>query len=569
MADFGILLVAPTHLTKSLKDSLEKHGKLDKTTKIRPVNTEDDLQGIRLRYDDERKSCIGKVIIPTTMRWAPDGSDPLLLSARSFVFSQIDLFHMADAAKIILALRSAVAPATITAATPKSPLARVTSNWLSSLSVFSSLHSQLSTLLATSNYGYTIYPPMLLLPNSQPWPTILAIAQAPQLETLYARLCSTTKVTHIALNGPIPLHSPSEPMDMLPYASITSAAPTRYREWYQKDLEGSEPIEESACATIIPVKDMLQGCLNPHPQPEPETCAPATMTTTNVFRSPTALTPLYGEFGPVLSPTHKPTRQDMDEAFWCGGQQNGIYQIWAPRYTMFSRGNITEKARILKMPVAVRKAVVSDEKGEGYVEAEPGWSAVDLYAGIGYFAFSYVQRGAAIVLCWEINPWSVEGLRRGAKANHWPDPTVYDSNGVDNGAREGKLVVYAEDNRFAPERIGQWRPLMPPVRHVNCGFLPSSAGSWGTAVRVLDPVDGGWVHVHENIAVKNIGERAQEIVLLIKSFVANTPRDLPQQWTLECQHIERVKSYAPGVMHCVLDIYIAPRNSNLMPPAAP
>ena len=38
----------------------------------------------------------------------------------------------------------------------------------------------------------------------------------------------------------------------------------------------------------------------------------------------------------------------------------------------------------------------------------------DLYAGIGYFAFSYAKAGVGKVLCWEINPWSVDGLRRGA-----------------------------------------------------------------------------------------------------------------------------------------------------------
>lgn len=213
------------------------------------------------------------------------------------------------------------------------------------------------------------------------------------------------------------------------------------------------------------------------------------------------------------------------------------------------------------MPVMIGEAIVcNNHKGSGgaEVDAEPEWSAVDLYAGIGYFAFSYVQRGAAVVLCWEINPWSVEGLRRGARANRWSDVTVVERDGADNGAGMGKLMVYAEDNQFAAERIERLRPLIPPIRHVNCGFLPTSFPSWQVAVRVLDPLGGGWIHVHENIAVTDIAKRAQEIVVLIKSYVAATPRSAPEQWTVSCPHIERVKSYAPGVLHCVLDISITP-----------
>lgn len=35
----------------------------------------------------------------------------------------------------------------------------------------------------------------------------------------------------------------------------------------------------------------------------------------------------------------------------------------------------------------------------------------DFYCGIGYFSLSYLRNGAK-VLCWELNPWSIEGFRR-------------------------------------------------------------------------------------------------------------------------------------------------------------
>jgi tRNA wybutosine-synthesizing protein 2 len=152
----------------------------------------------------------------------------------------------------------------------------------------------------------------------------------------------------------------------------------------------------------------------------------------NVLRSPAGLRMLFGDWG-----------GDGDDggglggggALWVATRQNGIAQVWAPRWTMFSRGNVKEKGRLLafhddggqqdapplgedgveaqrrrRRRAAVAAALPPQTRGEAW--------AVDLYAGIGYFAFSYARLGMR-VLCWELNAWSVEGLRRGARANGW------------------------------------------------------------------------------------------------------------------------------------------------------
>src|SRR5579862_2516917 len=67
----------------------------------------------------------------------------------------------------------------------------------------------------------------------------------------------------------------------------------------------------------------------------------------NVIRSP-RITPLLGDFGSYV--TIAATRDDFTKAFWVTATQTGIKQTWAPLYTMFSRGNITEKTRILDFP---------------------------------------------------------------------------------------------------------------------------------------------------------------------------------------------------------------------------
>ncbi len=352
---------------------------------------------------------------------------------------------------------------------------------------------------------YSLYTPMLLLPahtfHSESWMKILQSTNTSQLNSLYKSVAKAMKVTHIAINAAIP------PSNLQPLESTT---------------------------------------------------------TSNILRSPTNLQPLYGDFGPPPKTTPT-TPQDIATAFWVSCKQNGINQIWAPLYTMFSRGNISEKTRILHLET-LQPPILEPEES----------TAVDLYAGIGYFAFSYVAAGVRKVLCWEINPWSVEGLRRGAGVNRWGVEVVgegegvgVDGVGVELG-REKRIVVFMESNEEALRRIESLRGALPPVRHVNCGLLPSSRGSWRTAVEALDPEFGGWIHVHQNIAVKDIEEVKSEIVAelcgLVESAEIRRSKsglievERPQK-QVECEHVERVKTYAPGVMHCVLDIKIAPRST--------
>ncbi|QSL65119.1 hypothetical protein MERGE_002424 [Pneumocystis wakefieldiae] len=63
------------------------------------------------------------------------------------------------------------------------------------------------------------------------------------------------------------------------------------------------------------------------------------------MRIPEKFVPLYGDFG--FKVRGNPTEKDFKEAFWVSTKQNGIFQVWSPMHTMFSRGNIKEKARIL------------------------------------------------------------------------------------------------------------------------------------------------------------------------------------------------------------------------------
>src|SRR5699024_2143771 len=141
-------------------------------------------------------------------------------------------------------------------------------------------------------------------------------------------------------------------------------------------------------------------------------------------------------------------------------------------------------------------------------------SVVDMYAGIGYFVFSYLKRGVKRIWGFELNGWSVEGMRRGCEANGWEckvirvgsdgtlDRTVEEL--VESLSDSVRVVVFHGDNQYAAGMLDEVKQLMEcqmawnNIRHVNLGLLPSSRPAWDNACRMVDSRKGGWIHVHEN-----------------------------------------------------------------------
>ncbi|KAH8601456.1 S-adenosyl-L-methionine-dependent methyltransferase, partial [Bisporella sp. PMI_857] len=265
----------------------------------------------------------------------------------------------------------------------------------------------------------------------------------------------------------------------------------------------------------------------------------------NILRTPSGLLTLYGDFGPALDPAHCPSEKDFKEAFWASTKQNGITQIWAPRYTMFSRGNVKEKARLSNFHQC-DGSWPSRRRSRNQLRNEV---AVDMYAGIGYFVFSYKKMGLRRVFGWELNPWSVEGLRRGAVANGWSVKIINETEFLD--FEDEDIVVMLEDNSRASVRLKEaHKEEALDIRHVNCGLLPSSRKSWESALGMVK--GDAWLHLHENVGVNDISVRMVEIEdhlrFLLKN--GNDPREF------KAEHAELVKTFAPGVWHCVFDIYI-------------
>ena len=251
----------------------------------------------------------------------------------------------------------------------------------------------------------------------------------------------------------------------------------------------------------------------------------------NIIRSPVHLTMLYGDFN----------------NFWCHTVQNGIYQTWMPIHTMFSRGNIKEKSRILSL------------NNESYSNINYNTDVIDMYAGIGYFTLSYLKRGARRVYCWEINEYSVEGLIRGVKKNKFGECYLVKRNeNIDySKLLKARCVIFLESNEYCIDRVDEMINLGTSfnISHINLGLLPTSVDSWPYTCKLLDNYgdkSSSWIHVHENIGTDEIEDFMDKTNDKLQSMLYN--KKITPIW------LEKVKTFAPDVYHIVGDFKLIEKN---------
>ena len=206
------------------------------------------------------------------------------------------------------------------------------------------------------------------------------------------------------------------------------------------------------------------------------------------------------------------------ESTWVEFSDYGVHFGFDASKVMFSSGNVTERHRMGSI----------DMKGE---------TVVDAYAGAGYYTLPMLVRSQAVrVHACEMNPASIEGLRWAAS-----------KNGVGD-----LLSVHEGDNQTT----------MPGLAGVadrcHLGLLPSSEAVWQHALACLKP-SGGWLHIHMNVEKENVQAWSDETVHALKQFAQDSGRN----WSIEAKHIERVKSYSPGVLHVVLDVQCVPNRSEV------
>ncbi|VVT51731.1 uncharacterized protein SAPINGB_P003194 [Magnusiomyces paraingens] len=270
----------------------------------------------------------------------------------------------------------------------------------------------------------------------------------------------------------------------------------------------------------------------------------------DVLRRPSRLHPLY----------QIPESTPFDD-LWVSTTQNGVAQMWAPAHTMFSRGNVSEKARVLNL------AKLSVQQ---LAPIRP--MAVDLYAGIGYFTFSYARASFAAVFCWDLNPWSIAGLHRGSYLNSFTSAqfATHDASSVPDKDppvlntseslaisqfllyhKSQALIVFQEDNQRAHERLRALAAIIPlPIAHINLGTLPSTELAWPTAMAIctLSSCRSVALHVHANVPDPQIQSWTDETLRNLQS--------LDPSVSVTFTHLERIKTYAPGIWHVCGDYLV-------------
>nr|CCA14638.1 tRNA wybutosinesynthesizing protein putative [Albugo laibachii Nc14] len=195
---------------------------------------------------------------------------------------------------------------------------------------------------------------------------------------------------------------------------------------------------------------------------------------------------------------------------WVEVRENGIVYGLDITKTMFSSGNITEKARMAGISC----------KGE---------IIVDLFCGIGYYVLPFlVHGGASMVHACDWNPDAITALQYNLLRNRVSE----------------RCTIHEGDNQVSARKIG------PISDRVNLGLLPKSDKAWPLAVQVLKS-SGGWLHVHENVPKQELKAWIEHVECSIETLA----KEIDRNWIVTCHHVEKVKSYAPRIYHYVADIH--------------
>ena len=253
-----------------------------------------------------------------------------------------------------------------------------------------------------------------------------------------------------------------------------------------------------------------------------------------------------------------------DSAGWVTVKENGVAFSFDITRVMFCSGNVTERTRMAAPPVHDRGA------NEEVI--------VDLYAGIGYYSVPFLvhHKRTKHVHCCEWNPDSLVALRFNLEANG-VDPSRYTIHAGDNRLTMGFVVPSNTSDLIGGSGLGgsggkcstssaamargtdqrKTTSLCGIADRVNLGLIPSSEEGWPLAVAALKPT-GGWVHVHDNVKDGDVGAWS---TALCATFTALGKAEWGgnHAWAVSCVHVERVKSYAPHVLHVVADLWIEPQ----------
>ncbi|THW49591.1 hypothetical protein D6D21_02352 [Aureobasidium pullulans] len=260
---------------------------------------------------------------------------------------------------------------------------------------------------------------------------------------------------------------------------------------------------------------------------------------TKTAPSPQNTTSSHETSGSVVAKA-SPTREDFDNALWVTTKVNGITQYRAPRYTTSPTTNPPH--------ITILNPSIAKES-----------TAIDLSTSPSSFALQCASVGFFKTLCWDTNPWNIEGLKRSCVKNEW---NLQIHHGDDRQSKRlrsslrSKIVAFVEGQDSASSRVEKMRDQLPPIRCVRC---EDSSTSQATAAAALDPALGGWIYVQAAFGTEFVISSANQIRGEFEEMI-NILDNKRGFWEAvrrpRIEYIQRGGSYAAGVVSCVIVIYI-------------
>lgn len=272
------------------------------------------------------------------------------------------------------------------------------------------------------------------------------------------------------------------------------------------------------------------------------------------------------------------TIQDLKAYGWVTLTENRIKFSFDITKVMFCSGNVTERMRMEKLGNIQSNEVI-----------------FDLYCGIGYYTVPLLvyhgKKIQAYYAC-EWNPNSILALRHNLTQNHIlpsSNPPQKSHHIAEETSQPIRKVVY-DFSAHTSELLGTIEegelkapltmnaalvPLSERVKvlygnnaistacfedcadRVLLGLLPSSENGWEIAIRLLNRVKGGMLHLHENVLEKDLSSFIHDRLLV--KLKQHCDKYGKSDMTITIIHVEKVKSYSPHVNHYVFDIFISPQ----------
>ncbi|MEM2460097.1 MAG: class I SAM-dependent methyltransferase family protein [Candidatus Hadarchaeales archaeon] len=188
-------------------------------------------------------------------------------------------------------------------------------------------------------------------------------------------------------------------------------------------------------------------------------------------------------------------------------REHGCFFKLDPLKVMFSPGNLYERGRIPRL-------------------VQPGEVVVDLFAGVGQFSLPIAKLARpSRVYAVELNPVAYGYLCENIRLN---------------GLGGVVVPILGDCEQVAPRGVAD--RVILGILHVTHRYLP-------LAGQVLKP-SGGTIHYHESVPVSL--HRVRPVRRVREAFPGRE---------VEILGVRKVKGYAPGVVHVVVDARIGPRSN--------